>query len=118
MTVFLVENHGRWALIRRPDKGLLAGLWEFPNIDRRLNRKQTVEYLSSWIRPAGPPQSLSPATHIFTHLEWHMTGYAAYVKEERTANGLTWVTKEQLSKEIALPSAFRAYTEELFRRLP
>ena len=114
MTVFLVENHGRWALIRRPDKGLLAGLWEFPNIDRRLNRKQTVEYLSSWIRPAGPPQSLSPATHIFTHLEWHMTGWKISAEEILPGCPFVWAKPEEIQQTYAIPAAFSSFLPVCF----
>lgn len=35
-TVFLLVREGRLALRRRPDTGLLAGLWEFPNVEGAL----------------------------------------------------------------------------------
>lgn len=117
-TVLLLFCEGKVAVRQREKKGLLAGLWELPNMEGRLAPVEAEERLEEWGFSGVRAEPLCDAKHIFSHIEWHMTGYAAYVREERTANGLTWVTREQLAREIALPSAFRAYTEELFRRLP
>ena len=51
--------------------------------------------------------SLRPAKHIFTHVEWRMTGYYAELSEPHPA--LTWVTPAEMRGEYALPSAFRAF---------
>ena len=80
------------AVRKRPDKGLLAGLWEFPN---DLEREA----------PAGG-RPCGEAVHVFTHVEWHMTGYVLNVSEPLP--GYTWVTRaERLA--LAMPSAFRYY---------
>ena len=49
--------------------------------------------------------------HIFTHIEWHMSGIYMEVKE-RTGN-LMWMDAEQIRKEAALPTAFRQFWEEV-----
>ena len=98
--VYLLWNNGRIALRKRPGNGLLANLWEFPHILCGEQAEQELGVSFTEIR------KLPPAKHIFTHLEWHMTGVWA----ETTETGyFTWVTPQQLEEEIALPHAFRAY---------
>ena len=43
MTVLVVLRDGKAALRRRPDTGLLAGLWEFPNVPGKLEPGQALE---------------------------------------------------------------------------
>ncbi len=98
--VYLIWKDGRIALRKRPEKGLLANLWEFPNVLAEEDAEQVFGVSLAGQRP------LKQAKHIFTHLEWHMTGVQA-----QTTDGsmFTWVTPQQLEQEIALPSAFRVY---------
>lgn len=117
-TVLLLLCKGRAAVRQREDKGLLAGLWELPNVEGRLAEIEVEERLYAWGMPPVRIEPLTDAKHIFSHIEWHMTGFAAYVERESDVNGLCWVTREELTGEIALPSAFKAYTRELLDRLP
>ena len=109
-TVFLLSCEGRTALRKRPTKGLLAGLWELPSTDGALSPAQAREHLAAWGLNAGQLLSLRPAKHIFTHIEWHMTGY--YAECTAGAKGFTWAPG-QLRDEYALPSAFRPFLEVL-----
>jgi A/G-specific adenine glycosylase len=108
-TVFLLSCRGNYAICRRPETGLLAKLWEFPNTKGKLSEEEAFDYLSSLgLSPIG----LTPcedAVHIFTHIEWHMTGYTAECLTP-TENFL-WKTADEILSEYAIPSAFRAYTE-------
>lgn len=98
--VYLIWKNGRIALRKRPAKGLLANLWEFPNVLTEEDAEQAFGVSLTGQRP------LKQAKHVFTHLEWHMTG----VQAQTTDGGMfTWVTPQQLEQEIALPSAFRVY---------
>ena len=110
MTVFLVENQGRWALNQRPEKGLLAGLWEFPNTAEPLDREQAAAYLNRWVRPAGEPVPLSPAAHVFTHLEWHMTAWKISADQVLPDCPFIWAKPEEIQKIYPIPSAFSAFT--------
>ncbi len=98
--VCLLWKNGRVALRKRPNSGLLAGMWEFPNFKQGEDAAQELGVSLSDIRP------LCAAKHIFTHLEWHMTGLCACTEDD---GYFTWVTQRQLEQEIALPSAFRVY---------
>ena len=108
-TVFLLSCRGLYAVCKRPEKGLLAGLWEFPNIQNHLSEEEAFSYLGSL---GLSPISVTPcgdAVHIFTHIEWHMKGYAAECMIP--SDGFIWQSAEALLKHYAIPSAFRAYTE-------
>ncbi len=62
-TVFLIFWEKKVALRRRPGRGLLAGLWEYPN--ELSPAPCPVEAAGLSGGPAGK--------HIFSHIEWHMT---------------------------------------------
>ena len=106
-TVLLLRAGERFALRRRPDSGLLAGLWEFPNLDRPLSPEEAQLAAEGFgLSPLGAT-ALPTAKHIFTHLEWHMTGYLVPVEQESDA--FTWAAPEEIRHVYAIASAFRAF---------
>ena len=115
-TVFLlVSREGRLALSRRPDQGLLAGLWELPAAEGALSREEACAFLESqgFVEPALTPGP--KAKHVFSHVEWHMTSFAVQGVEELPS--CTWVTGRELREAYALPSAFKAYVPQLQKLL-
>ena len=110
-TVFMLCAEGRYAVCRREDKGLLAGLWQFPNESGMLSPEEAV----AWVDNTGAkPFELLRAverTHIFTHIRWEMTGYRIDCGEACSA--FTWVTREEMEQEYTLPTAFRMFLEDL-----
>lgn len=113
LTVFILLHEDRAALHRRPEKGLLAGLWEFPNAPGALSPAEADDVLRGWGVQAAGMEPLPAAKHIFTHLEWHMTGYL--VRTENEAVGFTWADSCGLFRDYAVPSAFSAYLRLLKR---
>ncbi len=114
-TVFLLFQKGRIALRKRENKGLLAGLWEFPNVPGRLDEAQAQSALRDWGVTAGEWKKQLAAKHIFTHVEWHMSGYVL----DAVGNGPSdffWVDLETL-KTLAVPSAFARYYQEAVQTL-
>ena len=111
LTVFLIACGGRAALRRRPEKGLLAGLWELPNVPGKLGEKQAKELLEKWGVPAREMKPLPGAKHIFTHREWHMTAWA--VRTGRADEGMTWASRRELEESYPLPYAFKAFFRPL-----
>ena len=84
-TVFAMFDRGAPLLKKRPDKGLLAGLYELPNVSGTLTPEEATALLSAWdLHPLGAVQSYS-AKHVFTHIEWHMRVYAMDVAGEGVA---------------------------------
>ena len=116
-TVLVLAAQGKTLLRRRPAEGLLAGLWEFPNLDGWLTEEDVAALLAGWgIRPASM-QGLADARHIFTHMEWHMRGYLVYAAEALPVANCVWVDGEAMRRAYALPSAYAAFTRHLPRWL-
>ena len=121
-TVLLIERNGRFAVAKRPKRGLLADLWEFPNLP---GEKKRAEILALCKYAGLSPKSvrrMKAARHIFTHIEWQLTGWhirladdAEVIREKFAAYGtsplppLTWATTEELSDAYSIPTAFKAY---------
>jgi A/G-specific adenine glycosylase len=106
-TVMLLWKDGRVAIRKREDTGLLASLYEFPNIEGHLNEAQLLQSLD--VKEA-KIASLPPSKHIFSHVEWHMIAYRIDL-EEKPEEDYLWVTPEQIKKTYSLPGAFKAYTK-------
>lgn len=114
-TVFLLTSGGKLALRRRPEKGLLAGLWELPNLPGNLSREEAREALFKWGAELSDLEKLPDSRHIFTHIEWRMTGWAG--ETAQLSPEFVWAAGEELWQEYALPSAFRAYFPEIKKRV-
>ena len=100
--LLILRFEDKLALRRRPPKGLLASLWELP---------------AAFDVPPELVLSRQPAgrsTHIFTHIEWHMTAERVLLRAPLEGDGLVWVTQAQLERGYALPSAFAAFRGEMF----
>ena len=118
-TVLVIQDEDRADFRRRPEKGLLAGMYEFPVLEGRLAEGKVLEILGQMglkvlrIRPIGE------AKHIFSHKEWHMVGYAIKVDElerpEKPEFRQDWifVDKNEVRENYPVPSAYAAYTEYL-----
>ena len=109
-TVFLLLREDKVALSRRPDSGLLAGLWEFPNVEGALDESGAAEAVKAMGLTAVEWKSKLTAKHIFTHVEWHMTGYTLAVAGDGLAEW-EWVDGSGLETH-AVPSAFARYYAE------
>ena len=101
--VFLHFYRGKVALRRRPDKGLLAGLWEYPN-------EQTTEL------PEGA-EICCKGKHIFTHIEWHMQAVVVNAATDELPEGWVWASGQELDKKYAVPNAFRFAEQAVLDRL-
>ena len=97
----------RYAIRKRADTGLLASLWELPNTPLRLGDTEARDAVLSL---GLTPLTLAPlpdARHLFTHIEWLLSGYR--IETENECEDFLWVTTEELSRSYAVASAFRAY---------
>lgn len=108
-TVFLLIRDGKIALRKRPKTGLLAGLWEFPNVEGALDESAAGGAVEAMGLTSIDWRSRLTAKHIFTHVEWHMTGYALTVRGSGPVE-LEWVDQAGLA-EHSVPSAFARYYE-------
>lgn len=109
LTVFLFSYDGKIAVQKRPEQGLLAGLWQFPNLPGTLELEGALRAASRWgLKPRGIYRQ-TERTHIFTHICWKMRGY--YLEVSSPAEGFIWLTPEEIRRNAALPTAFRQFFE-------
>ena len=109
------------AIRKRPAKGLLAGLYELPNVEGNMGQEEVLSMVKEMGYAPIRIQPLGEAKHIFSHIEWHMTGYAVRVEEpemhpqvqceKNRADGLLFVEAEDAKEKYAIPSAFAAYAK-------
>lgn len=118
-TVLIIQDENRAALRKRPDKGLLAGLYEFPSMEGYHTAEEVVEYLKENGLNTLRIQRIGDAKHIFSHREWHMMGYQVRV-DELSPKGkgaftedFIYLEPEQTQEEYPIPSAFAAYVPYL-----
>jgi len=109
-TVLILSCDGSYALRKRPETGLLAGLWEFPNVPGKLTAEQALGAVEALgLRPRDIRRQ-SEKNHIFTHIRWEMTGF--YLEVGEKSGEFTWLTEEEIENTAALPTAFRQFWEE------
>lgn len=109
LTVLLLRHGERFALELRPDEGLLAGLWQFPNFGGHLSPEDTLEVAEGFaLSPIGVTK-LPPAAHIFTHVEWDMVGYLVECGTE--SDRFTFASPAEIRQTYPIASAFRLYRQ-------
>ena len=115
-TVLILRSEDKVVLVKRPAKGLLAGMYEFPVIEGRSSQDEVLKVLDKqgvkalWISP------LEEAKHIFTHKEWHMQAYMIRVDELQEGNAPeSWlfVDKKEVEEQYPIPSAYAKYMKYL-----
>ena len=109
-TVLILSCDGKYALEKRPDHGLLAGLWQFPNVCGRLEPEEAVALAENWGLKPRDIRKMIERKHVFTHIRWEMRGI--YLEVAEPTGDFVWLTGEQIDQEAALPTAFRQFWEE------
>ncbi len=120
-TVLLFRDEEKAAIRKRPAKGLLAGMYEFPNREGYMSYDEAAAYGKSLGLTPVRIKKLRRAKHIFSHVEWHMIGYEILVDElekdmeaaGRNRDGaVIFAEIRQLRDEYPMPAAFEAYMPE------
>ena len=112
-TVLILRAGDRIYLRRRPDTGLLAGMWEFPNLEGHLTEGELADRLTEALSILPLPAS----RHGFTHIEWKLHAFlidlpqaeSSFCKDEEGV----WATFAEIDAKYAIPGAFKAYTRRL-----
>lgn len=112
LTVLTDEIPARVLLHRREKSGLLSGMWELPNYQKNTE----ADPLTTWNMDLLSEREAPKGKHVFSHVEWRLSGKIVTVKPVKLSDEYCWVTKEQL-KNYALPTAFRLYAAALDRLL-
>ena len=119
-TVFIFRDEEKVAIRKRPSKGLLAGMYEFPNREGYMRMEDVSAYGTALGLAPVRIRKLGSAKHIFSHVEWHMIGYEILVDElEREmgkredvisgGEGIIFASVRQLQEQYPMPAAFEAY---------
>jgi len=113
LTVFVLRREDGTVALRKRGEGLLAGLWEFPNVPGHLTEEEVAAYLEEnrliphkWIKQLS-------AKHEFTHIRWKMIGYIIEVMGNSASNW-SWCDEREMDSR-AIPSAFEVYKREVQR---
>ena len=116
VTLAVVRSPAGVLLQQRPEKGLLAGLWQ-PVLweNEALTPDEARARLAALGVTCTPDaaKALRPAKHIFSHIEWQMQGYLFAADTQPAPAGCVWASPEQLTAEYTLPGAFKAYKKLL-----
>ena len=110
-TVLLLRCGGCYAVRKREEKGLLAGLWEFPNLDGALDETAALSAVRALGGEAGGIKPCGETKHVFTHVEWHMRGYRIEVAEKLP--DFLWKTPEEIRADCPIPTALRYYQKKI-----
>ncbi len=114
MTVFLLSCGDKIALERRPDTGLLAGLYQFPHLPGHLSPEEIIEAAEGWGLQPEFLEKLVSRTHIFTHIQWNMQGARLHCAAETPQ--FLWVDRS--ARDYALPTAFRQFLPDFQEETP
>ena len=122
-TVLIIRDENRAVISKRPGKGLLAGMYEFPSLEGFHTAEEVGRYLAENGLKTLRIQPLKEAKHIFTHREWHMKGYMIRVDElepkkpGRDTENWLYIEPGETREKYPIPSAFAAYTGYLSIKL-
>lgn len=105
ITVLVLACQEKLAIRRRQGQGLLAGLWEFPNINKELSEQQAFDLAEQWGAAPTAMTKFARHKHIFTHIKWEMGCY--YLDCAVQPSAFTWADQEALRHTYALPTAFK-----------
>ena len=118
-TILIFRDNDKTAIRKRPDTGLLAGMYEFPGREGHLKQAEVIEYAKEAGLMPVRVKRLGSAKHIFSHVEWHMIGYEVVVDElerqmkksggEEGEADVIFAGLKELKEKYPMPSAFEAY---------
>ncbi len=119
--VLVIECHGSYLLHKRANKGLLAGLWEFPGVDVDAVEDDgkanalLAQLLGEDVACPESPDAVWTGKHIFSHVEWNMTARVYHLRGERpaAAKDCVWATVEELLERYSLPGAFSEFRRRI-----
>ncbi|WP_377891545.1 A/G-specific adenine glycosylase [Alkalihalobacillus sp. R86527] len=112
----LQDEQGRYLIRKRPEEGLLAGLWEFVNLeltDGGLKEHQLTEYVSrEYGVKASIKDEISTFTHVFSHIKWYLTVYKGTVDGMKETETVRFVKESEL-EQFAFPVAHQKIVKEV-----
>jgi A/G-specific adenine glycosylase len=107
---WVVDGEGRMLLERRPGKGLLAGMWGLPTVERGNDdspRRILERYFAEKGFPIEPGPVLGHVEHVFSHRRWQGVVVSGRASDSTRSlpPGWRWVAEEELDF-LALPKVY------------
>lgn len=109
-TVFILRRGDCEAVRQRPKEGLLASLWEYPNVEGTLNEQQAAAQLSRWNIIPHKWLKTAHRKHVFTHIIWEITVYTIEIVGEGCSEW-SWRNEEN-ADDYPMPTAFSKLRRE------
>lgn len=121
-TVLIIKDERKAALTKRPEKGLLAGMYEFPSLTGHLSKDEVLLFLKEKGLSVLRITPLTDSKHIFSHKEWHMIGYAVKVDElaemtDQQDESLIFVDSREIREQYPIPTAYQAYRKAFLEEM-
>ncbi|MFP7222956.1 A/G-specific adenine glycosylase [Priestia filamentosa] len=115
----VTDESGKVLIHKRSSKGLLANLWEFPNVEiqKALSKEEelTAFLTEKYGVEAEIGQPFTTISHVFSHLTWHITVYEGKIRgkveESETLKLLTWEEAEQYAFPVSHQKMKKAFKE-------
>ena len=109
--VLRAEHNGERLVLlhKRAANGLLAGLWELPNLDG----VHSADTLPPALAVGKAVAALPTGKHIFSHIEWKLSGLLIDVPYGAPPTDYIWANADGLRNTYALPTAFQTYSKLL-----
>lgn len=120
IAALLMDEKGQVFIQKRPDEGLLASLWEFPNIPLSGKHKNMVTFFEkTWMEHhSGKVELLQPLTvinHVFSHLTWKIHAFTGEITGDiQETNTFKLVSIDELSQyplPVPYQKVWQAYIE-------
>ncbi|MBQ8288942.1 MAG: A/G-specific adenine glycosylase [Clostridia bacterium] len=116
-TVLIIQSDREVLVEKRPDKGLLAGLWQLPSMDGHRTEEEVLANAGNLGLDVVRIEKLPAAKHIFTHIEWQMIGYQLTLSAlSEIPKGMVSASLERLEADFPLPSAFSSFLPYLKKK--
>lgn len=111
ITVKLIMVNNLVAINKRPNKGLLASLYEYPNVDYHMSLNDV-----KLLYPNSEIVQLPDSKHVFTHIVWKMKGFMIHIKTDDIIQEHIWTTQSDIINKYSIPTAFKAYSNHLLKQ--
>jgi A/G-specific adenine glycosylase len=117
-TVLVIMDGDKIVLNKRPAKGLLAGMYEFPSLPGYVGEQEALQFAKeAGLEPLHIREG-EEAVHIFSHVEWRMKSYLIRVAQmEEQPKQMLLVETATAEEKYPIPSAFAAYAKYLNMKL-
>ena len=117
-TILVICEDDSVLIRKRPPKGLLASLYEFINLEGVCSRDEVEQLLFECGHYDFEMEKLPEATHIFTHIEWQMTGYKILLQAPPSDTlirryDLIRVSREEIERHYSIPTAYKSFLKAL-----